>query len=230
VTPAARAGITPWRALCGVLLLLAGESAAPDRASGETEPARRLRQTIPILGVSGDDRSGVVFYVTVQVEKRQDGGGLISRTTGTGGAFSPAAQQAVEQGIERAFRALGLNPASWTVTLSHPYPGVTVSGDSLGAMVGVSAAALAQGIAIPAGLAMTGTVTPEGAIGSVGALRAKLAAAGAAKLQTVLIPQGALQDGPQPAHPRPAFVAVQTVQEAFEKLRAPGREPAAPKD
>ena len=45
------------------------------------------------------------------------------------------AQTAIQQAIYRAARVAGLVPDSWTVILSVPYPGVTIYGDSLSAMV-----------------------------------------------------------------------------------------------
>jgi hypothetical protein len=213
------------RALFGCALCLACWPAPAVPGWGETEPPPVLRQTIPILGVSGRDRTGVVLYVTVSLEKRQDERGLVIRMMEAPGTFSPTAERAIEQGIERTARALGFSSASWTVTVAHSYPGVTIAGDSLGAMVGLSVAALAQGVTVPADLAMTGTVAQDGVIGSVGALQAKVSAAGAAKLRRVLVPeQDVRQDRRPPSSSWPALVSVRTVQEAFQLLRKPSPE------
>ena len=72
------------------------------------------------------------------------------------------AQTAIQQAIYRAARVAGLVPDSWTVILSVPYPGVTIYGDSLSAMVSLSVLALAKGETIPIDRVMTGSVSPNG--------------------------------------------------------------------
>src|SRR5207249_6748574 len=106
----------------------------------------------------------------------------------TPGRFSRMTQTAIEEAIYRTAHALGVSPHSWTVMLSLPYPGVTIYGESCTAMVALSVAVLARGGDIPADRVITGTVTPDGHIGPVGAVPLKLAAANEAHLRQVLVP------------------------------------------
>ena len=93
------------------------------------------------------------------------------------------AQTAIQQAIYRAARVAGLVPDSWTVILSVPYPGVTIYGDSLSAMVSLSVLALAKGETIPIDRVMTGSVSPDGRITPVGSIPLKVAAANAAHIR-----------------------------------------------
>lgn len=168
--------------------VLAGAGTGGDSAWGKSASRSTASQCIPILGASTlTSMTGVVFFVTVTVEHRLDRKGLIVSFPGAPDSFSPRAQEAIVQGVTRAARSLELPTESWTVTVSHSYRGMTVHGDSLEAMLGLSVAALAQGYSVPEGLAMTGTITPDGRIGSVGALPHKLLAAGLADIRKVLV-------------------------------------------
>lgn len=145
-------------------------------------------QLIPILGVTtGQNQIGTVSYVKVSFEKRQDETGLRLHFHTTPGRFSNMAQRSIEQAIKRSARSLRLSTNSWTVELSVPYAGMTIYGDSLSAMVSLSVAAMAQGKTVPTGHVLTGTVTPDGAIGPVGSVPLKVQAARAAKLRRVVV-------------------------------------------
>lgn len=71
--------------------------------------------------------------------------------------------------------------------LSLPYNGVTIYGNSLSAMVGLSVIALAEGKFIPSDRTITGTVTPDGHIGPVGSVGPKVSAAYEAHLRRVIV-------------------------------------------
>jgi hypothetical protein len=145
-------------------------------------------QLIPILGVTtGQNQIGTVSYVRVSFDERQDQAGLILRFHATPGQFSRMAQTSIEQAIRRSARSLGISTDSWTVKLSVPYGGMTIYGDSLSAMVGLSVAAMAQGKTVSTGHVLTGTVTPDGEIGPVGSVPLKVQAARAAKLRRVVV-------------------------------------------
>jgi PDZ domain-containing secreted protein len=145
-------------------------------------------QLIPILGVTtGQNQIGTVSYVRVSFEKRQDEAGLLLRFDTTPGRFSRMAQTSIEQGIRRSAQSLGISTNSWTVELSVPYAGMTIYGDSVSAMVSLSVAAMAQGKTLSTGHVLTGTVTPDGAIGPVGSIPLKVQAARAAKLRRVVV-------------------------------------------
>ena len=145
-------------------------------------------QLIPILGVTtGQNQVGTVSYVRVSFDERQDQVGLMLHFHSTPGRFSRMAQTSIEQAIRRSARSLGISTDSWTVTLSVPYAGMTIYGDSVSAMVSLSVAAMAQGKTVPTGHVLTGTVTPDGETGPVGSVPLKVQAARAAKLRRVVV-------------------------------------------
>ena len=133
--------------------------------------------SIPILGLTVDPShrpTGVVSYVVLHFQDRGDQEGLRLRFQTLPGKFSPLAQHAVKLAIERvaAFANLGSN--SWTVGLTFPYPGMTLYGNSLSAMVGLSVVALAKGESPIYGRSITGTITEDGRIGTVGGVPQKI--------------------------------------------------------
>lgn len=145
-------------------------------------------QLIPILGVTtGQNQIGMVSYVRISFEERQDQGGLMLHFNRAPGRFSRMAQTSIEQGIRQSGRSLGISTDSWTVELSVPYAGMTIYGDSMAAMVSLSIAAMAQGKTVPAGYVLTGTVTSNGEIGQAGSVPLKIQAARTAKLRRVVV-------------------------------------------
>lgn len=147
------------------------------------------QELIPILGVTmGEQAVGIVVYLVLSFEERLDHSGLMIRFQNSPVRFSPMAQTSTDQAIRRVAQVLGLSTDLWSVTLAVPYAGTTIHGESLSAMVGVSVAAMARGYSVPSNLAMTGTITPEGAIGSVGEVPLKVMAAGQAQMHRVLVP------------------------------------------
>ena len=147
-------------------------------------------QIIPILGITMENQPiGTVANILLSFQERDDDDGLIVHFRSTPGRFSRMAQTAVQQAIYRAARAAGMKPDSWTVILSVPYPGVTIYGDSLSAMISVSILAMAKGESILADRVITGTVSPDGHIAPVGSLPLKVAAANEAHLRRVVIPE-----------------------------------------
>ncbi len=149
------------------------------------------QQIIPILGLTrerGTTPVGTVAHVVIAFGKRADRNGLSLQFRASPGRFSHLAQTSIEQGIRRTAQILGLSTESWTVVLSVPYPGLTVYGESLSAMVALSAAALAKGDEVLPDHVMTGFVTPEGQIGPVGGVPLKIRAAMRAHMRRVLVP------------------------------------------
>jgi predicted S18 family serine protease len=146
-------------------------------------------QVIPILGITMDNKPiGTVANILLSFQERDDDRGLIVQFRSAPGRFSRMAQTAIQQAIYRASRAAGMKPDSWTIILSVPYPGVTIYGESLSAMISVSILAMAKGESIPADRVMTGAVSPDGHIAPVGSLPLKVAAANEAHLRRVVIP------------------------------------------
>lgn len=147
-------------------------------------------QLIPILGTTmGSHATGIVAYIVARFETRTDTSGLMVQFKSSPGDFSHMAQTSIDQAIRRTARFLNLSTDSWTVVLFVPYSGVTVYGESLSAMVGLSVAAMAEGRLVSPGHVVTGTITADGRIGVVGSVPLKITAASEAHLLRVLVPE-----------------------------------------
>lgn len=172
-----------------IVLMLVGlvaVSTGPDAAAQDSNQ----QVLIPVLGTTMEEvPTGRVVYLVLSFEDRKDEAGLAVLFKSTPGRFSRLTQTAVEEAIYRAAHALGVSPHSWTVVLSLPYPGVTIYGDSCTAMVALSVMVLASGHDVPTDRVITGTVTPDGRIGPVGAVPLKVTAASEAHLRRVLVPE-----------------------------------------
>ena len=178
--------VTVSGAVLAFLWMLAVVGFGTDPA--EARPWRE--QIIPILGVTIEKKEvvGTVARVRLSFEERTDHMGLAVHFLNTAGRFSPMAQTAAQEAIYRTARAAGLNTDCWTVVLSVPEPGLTIYGESLSAMIGLSVVALAKGDLVPPGRVITGRITPDGHIGSVTAVPLKVIAAGKAHIRRVLVP------------------------------------------
>jgi len=173
-------GVAFWLTVLLSLWLLVAPAYAQDK---------QREQLIPILGVTmGEKPTGTVEFLILSFEERHDRAGLSIQFRNAPGRFSRMAQTAVEQAIYRTAHVAGLSTDSWTVVLSVPHSGLTVYGESLSAMVALSVVALSKGELIPSDRVITGAVTPDGQIAPVGGLSFKVAAAGAAHLRRVLVP------------------------------------------
>jgi len=167
-------------------------SSAPAFGAPANTPPRFQQLAVPILGVTLDHRHrpmGVVTHVVIHFQKRPDHTGLQLRFRLDPGRFSPYAQQAVSSAITRACKAAHLQTDSWTIHLTFPYRGLTMYGDSLSAMVGLSVVAMAKGDDIIFGRSLTGTITEDGHIGVVGGIPYKIEAAYAEHMDRILIPE-----------------------------------------
>src|SRR5690606_8658057 len=91
--------------------------------------------------------------------------------------------------LYRVVEAAGLNPDSWTVTFILPYRGVTLYGESLSAMAALTVVALAKNEPLDEETVLTGTVMPDGQVGTVGGVPLKIWAAHERHYRRVLIPE-----------------------------------------
>lgn len=150
------------------------------------------RITVPILGTTLNqhwEQIGVVAEVQIEFKRRYDHDGLSVQFQNSPGRFSPLAQQAVLEAIKQVVKVSHLDSTSWSVTLTLPYQGLTMYGESLSGMVGLSVLALAKGDPVPRGRVLTGTITSNGHIGVVGGVPLKIVAAYENHLLKVLIPE-----------------------------------------
>ncbi len=161
-------------------------------ASKMAGPIQIRHQSVPILGVTYNEAHqplGIVMYVMIHFQKRADHDGLKVHFRKNPGRFGPLARKGVATAIGRAAQSANLQTDSWTVVLTFPYPGLTMYGDSLSAMVALSVIALAKGDAIQYGRTLTGVITDDGHIGAVTGIPFKVYAAYSEGLDRVLIPE-----------------------------------------
>ena len=170
-----------------VILILGLESHAWARPS----PILTSHLRIPILGTSINQHHrlvGLVSQIVIDLSERRDHNGLQVQFHTEPGQFSLLARKAIHQAITRAFHVANLPSSSWTVLLRFPYRGLTIYGERLSAMVGLSVVAMVKGDVLLEGRILTGTITDEGYIGSVSGLQLKILAAYRQHFQRVFIP------------------------------------------
>lgn len=175
----------------GLCLIAAADPAV---AKANVDAKHWREQLIHILGTTQGAHSqpvGVVAEVVIGLEQRADHRGTEIIFEEKAGSFSDRTQGAIMLAIDRTARAARLNPDSWSIFLSFDSPGITLYGDSLSAMVGLTVIALAKGDTIQFNRAITGTVTNDGHIGVVSGIPFKIAAAHHGRMQRVLIPDEA---------------------------------------
>ncbi len=176
-----------------IICLVVWESLMPLALAGDMIPPGGIhRVTVPILGTTLNrhwEQIGVVAEVQIELERRYDHEGLRVQFQNFPGRFSPLAQQAVLEAIRQVVKVSHLDSKSWSVTLTLPYEGLTMYGESLSGMVGLSVLALAKGDPVPRGRVLTGTITSNGHIGVVGGVPLKIVAAYENHLLKVLIPE-----------------------------------------
>ena len=163
-----------------------------EAAPGTDEPLRHIRTVIPILGTTMNDEAeptGIVAEIQLEFLQRRDHEGLDVQFQATPGKFSPYAQQSVIKALYRVVETAALNPDSWTIRFQLPYPGVTLYGESLSAMAALTIVSLAKNEPVAEDTVLTGTVTADGHVGTVGGVPLKILAAHAQHFRTVLIPE-----------------------------------------
>ena len=89
-----------------------------------------------------------------------------------------------------ASRAVGEDPRTWQVTFKGASYGYPMYGPSASAALAIAMVVARRGDTLLPGVAITGTVDPEGRISAVGRLPEKILLAAAAGFSTILIPSG----------------------------------------
>jgi predicted S18 family serine protease len=205
-----------------IIIMLAGPLASTAGAKAYPNGSTWRQQMIRILGTTTTSQKeyvGMVGELVVGLEQREDHRGIMVTFDDRPGQFSPRAQAAVLAAIDRTARTAGLSTDSWSVSLSVPEPGLTVYGESLSAMVGLTVVALAKGDFIPPDHVITGTITNDGRIGAVSGVPLKVEAAGEGGIRRVLVPQEIAEaDGDWQTPFLVQISPVGSVPEAYEAL------------
>ena len=208
--------------LWGMAVTVAGSVFVQSASARVALPPQFNHLSVPIIALTlnQDHRAiGVVRHVILHFQKRYDQEGLRLRFNSMPGKFSPLAQHAVKLAIERVAAVANMHTIDWTVNLTFPYPGMTVYGESLSAMVGLSVLAMAKGEAPISGRSITGTITEDGHIGKVGGVPEKIYGAHQQNLNRILIPEEQhIGDGDWPTPFLMHVSPVSTVQKAYLAL------------
>lgn len=147
---------------------------------------------IPVLGTTWNkqwEQVGVVASIYVELQHRDTSDGIDIQFDTRPGRFSRRAQRAVISAILTVAERAGLDPRTWSVRFTLPYDGVTLYGESLAAMAALTVIALAKNEEVRRDTVITGTVTPDGTIGTVGGVPLKIVAAHHRHFRRVLIPE-----------------------------------------
>lgn len=175
-----------------IILLTWTVSLAFANGVGASPPLIRIPHlSIPILGTSINEQFrpvGLITQVVIDVYERGDANGLQIQFHTEPGQFSLLARQSIHAAITRALAAANLQSDSWTVLLKFPYSGLTVYGESLSAMVGLSVVSMIKGDHLLEGRALTGTITERGDIGAVGGIQLKILAAYNNHFKRIFVP------------------------------------------
>jgi predicted S18 family serine protease len=206
--------------------------------SGTGEAAeQRVFIAIPALSVidQGGKLVGATHYLAVQIDRLPDLSGPQvqfnegSRAFGTlkGSALSPDWKDAARRAVDAAAHALGEDPRSLLVTVKNVSGAYITDGPSTSAALAVGIVAALRGDPLPANVAMTGKVEPDGRISDVGGIPEKLQGAARSGLSVVLIPKGQLRTRDWDVRPlaeslRLTVWEVGTLREAYEKFTGRG--------
>lgn len=175
-----------------IAALSLGWPSISEAAPGTDVPLKHIRTAIPILGTTMNEEAepvGIVAEIQLEFLERRDHDGLDIQFQSSPGKFSPYAQQSVIQALNRVVEAAVLNPDSWTIRFQFPYPGVTLYGESLSAMAALTIVSLAKNEPVDEETVLTGTVTADGHVGTVGGVPLKILAAHEQHFRKVLIPE-----------------------------------------
>ena len=155
--------------------------------------------SVPAVSVStiSGKLTGRVHYILVQVD--QDPHGEQTKiqfnevSLGGGSAVGTEWKEGMRLAVDAARRALGDDGHTWVVTIKNRSYNSMTEGRSASAAVAVAIMSARRSETLRGDILITGAVSPDGAIGPVGNLPAKLDGAAQAHIRTLLVPEGQAQ-------------------------------------
>lgn len=177
-----------WTLIVGVVLLSVIAAGCGQSGMGSSASVQ-----VPVLWVAqaAGDVTGGVSQVKVSVRRTVEGGSVSTITpedADTGDSWDAAAAMANAVGVLYS----ATDPRGIQTTVEVP---TAIDGASAGGVLTVAVIAALRGWAINSRVAMTGSVSPDGSIGVVDGVAAKVAAAAAADYTQILVPIGATTQG-----------------------------------
>jgi predicted S18 family serine protease len=188
--------------------------------------------TVPALAVLADGQTGIVHYIVVQLDKdpRQEGPTVQFNEISLGGGsiVSEDWKEGVKLAVAAATKAAAEDGRDWKITIKNRSYNTLTEGVSASSAVAIGLMAAWRGDGIKTDVALTGKITPDGQIESVGALLVKIEAAARAQFTTILVPRGQLDkaewDLSQLAKRwNIKVVEVATLEEAYQRMTTAGR-------
>lgn len=161
---------------------------------------QRFFISIPTLSVTTENglTTGATGTWVIQVDRLSDPIGLVIQFSEGSRAYGALKGRALEQDSKEAARTaviaacnvLAEDPRTWRVTFKEVSNAYMIGGPSASGPIATALIAAVRGTTILPGVVMTGAIDADGRIMPVGDLPAKIRAAAAAGLSTVLIPAG----------------------------------------
>ncbi len=138
--------------------------------------------TVPALGVLAGGQTGIIHYIVLQIDNdpRQEGQTVQfnEMKLGGGSIVSEDWKEGVKQAVAAATKAVGEDGREWVITINNRSYSALTEGMSASSAVAVGIVAAWRGDDVKSDVALTGKITPDGQIESVGALLIKVEAAG----------------------------------------------------
>lgn len=178
-----------------ILALLACSLHIPAHSALSAENLRVV--SVPALAVATSGEKGLVHYIVIQFDHdpRLEGPTVTFNEINLGGGSLVGEdwKEGVIQAVRAAVKVSGQDGRDWLVTVKNrSYHSIT-GGMSTSSAVAVAVLAAWRGEPLRPGVTITGVMTPEGRIESVGAIPQKLDAAAREGFKTLLVPRGQLQ-------------------------------------
>jgi predicted S18 family serine protease len=188
--------------------------------------------TVPALAVLADGKTGIIHYIVLQIDKdpRQEGPTIQFSEIHLGGGsiVSEDWKEGVKLAVAAATKAVGEDGREWVITIKNRSNSKSTEGMSASSAVAVGIMAAWRGDGVKTDVALTGKITPDGQIESVGALLTKVEAAAHAQFKTILVPRGQLDkaDGDLSSLATRwniKVIEVATLEEAYQLMTTAGR-------
>jgi predicted ATP-dependent protease len=176
-----------FRSSATALICLTLFIAAPAAADNVVE--------LPVLVAIGTNDRGAFEVMLMQWEQKPTPDPISIKWANARITFLGTYVQAVKQALRYAVeRTSGMTHTGTIWIKGASYAPTSTDGPSAGAVMTVGFLAVLRGESIQRGVALTGTIDPDGRIGPVGAIPDKIRAAAREGYRTVLIPQGQFND------------------------------------
>jgi predicted S18 family serine protease len=185
--------------------------------------------SVPAIAVSmiGGKATGRLHYVLVQLDQTAHGNGPVLQfnemNLGGGSQVDADWKEGVGHAVDAAKHALGEDGRTWVVTIKNRSYHSLTGGSSASAAVACAIMAARRGDTLRSGVVLTGTISPDGQIGPVGYLPAKVDGAAQEHMHTILVPHGQALTADWDLHQQGRLrnikvVEVATLREAYELM------------